>query len=61
MYNDDRNKTNAHANDGSGGSVQNGLSEQKFLDQGYEPRMSGQGQRPSSPKKHKTKGDASEG
>lgn len=37
------------SNKSSGGSLDTGLSSQQSLDQGYRPRSSGQGQRPSSP------------
>jgi hypothetical protein len=34
----------------SGGNLQEGLSEQQSLDKAYEPRKSGQGERPVPPK-----------
>lgn len=37
----------------SGGNLQEGLSEQQSLNKAYEPRTSGQGQRPEPPKGEK--------
>lgn len=39
--------------DDTGASVQTGLSSQMPLDKSYEPRTSGQGERPAPPKKEK--------
>lgn len=36
------------------GSLEKGLSSQEKCDKGYEPRKSGQGQRPAPPKGEKT-------
>lgn len=47
---DDRSK---RAEKNAGGSLDEGLSSQGSIDKGYEPRTSGQGQRPDPTKREK--------
>lgn len=48
------NKSNKNPQAGSGGSVQEGLSDKAKCDPNYVPRTSGQGERPDQPKEEKT-------
>lgn len=54
MKNYGGNPSNKNPQAGSGGSVQEGLSDKTKCDPGYEPRTSGQGERPEPAKEEKT-------